>query len=215
MLSHIKHLEDFIQEYGKIYFANLPKYSCILHYFNGSSQTKTLLDLSKLDCMFMFIHGDNSSNYHQFNRYINNNKLVFDVALKQKVLEQTPFPENHESYVYIIFDKVYTPFDNCVDLKLILYRNMNPVTGKLTDDDIYNTRLFLSFLENHGLKVPFESRMIMQTQTNYIYYNFYDLEEMPVTKLPKLHMMTYFCKYVKRFFSFMVKVESKSQNKAS
>lgn len=126
-----------------------PASKCSLVYYNGETHPTKACDIpSRL--MFKVHPGDNSAGYAAFNDELYNNIIVYNIAKKEKLLRATPFPNCGAAYVNVVYDKVYTPFDNCIDLRLILTKALLPPGTAPTHKDLRGCRRLLGALHDHG-----------------------------------------------------------------
>lgn len=124
-LYDITVLPLFLRKYIKKYFLK-SIYTAILHTYQGVTKTVDIADLKNM--MFLWIPGDNADGYKRFKNILQKNMIVYNIATKnKKIMKLTPFCEEGFAYLHIVFDKVYTPFDNCVDLFLLLFQKLQPI----------------------------------------------------------------------------------------
>lgn len=119
----IQDLDHFLTKYTDFYRIK-PKFKCKVGLFSGDVHDVDIAWLMSLHICFKYIKGDNSHNYEKMRHELYNNIIMFHIASKYGLLHRTSLCSEGLAYVYIIFDKTYTPFDNCIDLKLLLYTHI-------------------------------------------------------------------------------------------
>ena len=129
MLTSLRDLEKFVNEYANFHKIK-PNYKCKLAFFSGSVREVEVPWLISLNMTFKYIKGDNTRNFEKTERELEANRIIYSLAKQERLLQRTSL--SHEGYacIHIIFDKLITPFDSCIDLKLLLYDNVEPIRDR-------------------------------------------------------------------------------------
>ena len=150
MLLSLHDIGEFLKEYIDFYKIK-PHFKCKLAFFSGTAREVELEWLSSLHLAFKYIRGDNTKNYNQTMKELEVNRVIFFLAKQSKLLHRTSLPKNGYAFVHIIFDKAYTPFDNCIDIKLLLYEYIEPLGKRKQSifDDLSRLELEALLYEIH------------------------------------------------------------------
>lgn len=147
----LHNLGGFIKRYAEFHKTK-PHFKCKLAFYSGPTREVELQWLESLNLVFKYIQGDNVNNYERTMKEIQLNKTVYFIAKPTKLLERTSLPKEGYAYVHVVFDKLPTPFDNCIDLKLILYEEVMPIkqsNHKSIFDDLNRVELETLLEEIH------------------------------------------------------------------
>lgn len=126
MIISTKLIEPFLKEYADHHHIK-PVFTCKIAFFSGPMRQVEFTWLKSLDLCFRYIKGDNRNNYKLMGQELACNTIIHKIAKHHKLLKYTTLSKQGYAYLFIIFDKELTPFDNCIDLKLALYENHSVV----------------------------------------------------------------------------------------
>lgn len=138
MLLSIKSLGKFVKDYA-CYHHIKPLFKCKIVFYSGSMREVELSWLESLELNIKYIKGDNKNNYKRLNQELVCNTIIYQIAKQNKLLRRTSLSKDGYSCIHIVFQKDITPFDNCIDLKLIVYENFDVIRHSseiMNDEDI-------------------------------------------------------------------------------
>lgn len=162
----IQDLDQFLSKYTEFYRIK-HKFKCKVGLFSGHTQDVDLPTLTSMHLCFKYIKGDNSNNYVKMRSELFNNIVIYHIATMHGLLHRTSLNLDGYAYIHVVFDKAYTPFDNCIDLKLLLYARTMPTMLPL--EDVRERKELIEFLKhihNAGflMNTPYVAR---STATDY------------------------------------------------
>lgn len=178
----IHDLDHFLKKYTEFYQIK-HKFKCKVGYFSGNIEDVDMPSLTSMHLSFKYIKGDNAHNYEKTRQELFNNIVVFHIASIHQLVHRTWLSPDGMAYLHIVFDKTYTPFDNCIDLKLLLYSRTVP--SVIPIEDAKERKELIDLLRHiHAagfiMNTPYVSKSL--TGSNYVLSNYRHLVQIKVAK---------------------------------